>query len=152
MVLLTGSGVEHSGNLQLFLAAPTSTFACTSGQQRRPCRVRRASCSRLLTDLSEHALCMQGNGAVYRTLGAMTLFITFMSFNASSTQIWQRVPLAGLIASNTIIAASFGRAPPFQFFPFKYYLLLLSVRCAAILLFSCCCASVVSESLFNTSV
>ena len=51
---------------------------------------------------------MQGNAGVYRTLGAFLLFVSFMSFNASSVSVWQRIPLVGLIASNTIISSAFG--------------------------------------------
>lgn len=51
---------------------------------------------------------MQGNSGVYRVLGALLLFVSFLSFNASSVQVWQRIPLVGLIGSNTGIAAAFG--------------------------------------------
>jgi ammonia channel protein AmtB len=51
---------------------------------------------------------MQGNSGIYRVMGGLILFFSFFSFNASSVAIWQRVPLAGLIASNTAISGAFG--------------------------------------------
>ena len=82
-----------------------------------PCRrfgvsLARRACQHLavagLPSLMNAASRLQGNSGVYRVLGALLLFVSFLSFNASSVQVWQRIPLAGLIGANTGIAAAFG--------------------------------------------
>lgn len=49
---------------------------------------------------------VQGNSGVYKVMGTMLLFVSFLSFNASSVQNWDRIGVAGLSGSNTMIAAS----------------------------------------------
>eukprot|EP00892_Ulva_mutabilis_P012761 jgi/Ulvmu1/9858/UM057_0012.1 len=47
-----------------------------------------------------------GNSGVYKVMGTMMLFVSFLSFNASSVQNWERIAVAGLSGTNTMIAAS----------------------------------------------
>jgi ammonia channel protein AmtB len=49
----------------------------------------------------------QGNSGVYKVLGTLVLFVTWLSFNASAASDWTRMHVGALAASNTAIAGSF---------------------------------------------
>lgn len=50
---------------------------------------------------------MQGNSGVYKVLGTLVLFVSWLSFNASAAADWTRIGAGALAGSNTVIAASF---------------------------------------------
>jgi hypothetical protein len=50
---------------------------------------------------------VQGNSGVYKVMGTFVLFVSFLSFNASSVQTWDRIHVGTLAGSNTLISASF---------------------------------------------
>lgn len=49
----------------------------------------------------------QGNSGVYKVLGTLVLFVSWLAFNASAAQSWTLMHVGALAGSNTVIAASF---------------------------------------------
>lgn len=51
---------------------------------------------------------LQGYASVFKVMGTMILFISFLPFNAGSLIEFSRVHLANHVASNTCIGSAFG--------------------------------------------